>query len=680
MKKYILAAALLLTACSQARDSSAEPALPDVSQTEISQGSETQSETVTSSEGQADPVSQIAAPLLSHKSGFYEKGFMLEMTAPEGCTVYYTTDGSTPTVKSKVYTEPVKLIDRTPEANFLSEAGGISAGGDFRPKGQVKKANVIRAIAADSRGNISPVSNATYFVGIDKYPVPVISLKTDTSNLFNKETGIYVLGSTYDNWVKEQTGNFEPWQAQGNYSMRGREWERPVNFEFIDGDTVFEQDCGIRIMGAASRSATQKSFRLTARTDYGEKNFKFPLIPDNERSDGNGNVDKYRSFVLRNGGNDHEFANIRDPLLQDLATGGDFETMQHTPVVVFLDGEYWGAYTLAEDYSDHYIENNYSTDKDDAFDDNNIIFLKKGGIEDGKEEDIELYNEMFDFITSNDMSNAANYEKASTMLDIHSYADYLAVSLYICNHDAYYDNNNWAMWRVRETGDAEKADGRWRMMVYDIDFSSGIYDGNDVNINSIRQMLDKKPSDINEDGDPIRDPVKMIHSLLENKDFRNELVNSLCDMRNISFERGRAVDHLLEMYDVYAKLIPDTLERFGPEWVLHGGADKHFDDQINGLAAFLDSRYDKFPKMIGDAFDLGNTAEIRISYDDSKGKVYVNGKAVPSDFKGIYFADIPISVTCTANNGSEGKKALQGCREENGKIRVSDGAVINVTF
>ncbi|MGN0692320.1 MAG: CotH kinase family protein, partial [Oscillospiraceae bacterium] len=374
--------------------------------------------------------------VFSHESGFYKDSFKLEITCPDPeAKIYYTTDGSIPNEASTLYSGPITLKNRTNEPNVLSAQTGISVGERYIPREKVTKANVIRAVAVFGDGSTSDVLSGTFFVGIDREKeygsVPVISVMTDFDNLFDYETGIYVMGETYDKWIAEDENNkdLEGWRAKGNYTNRGREWERPVSFELIaaDGTVGFSQDMGVRIMGAASRNAPQKSLRFTAREEYGSKSVSYELIPDNIRSDGEGKVEKYKSFLLRNGGNDCDFAKIRDPLFQECVTGRRFETQQYTPCVAFINGEYWGMYTITEDYNDNYIENNYGIDN------NNVIMIKCGEIEEGEESDISYYNEMYDFIVGNDMSVPENYEKACEMLDMGSCIDYAAFNLYIFN-------------------------------------------------------------------------------------------------------------------------------------------------------------------------------------------------------------------------------------------------------
>lgn len=621
------------------------------------------------------------AVVFSEESGFYDKGFSLEISCAEtSAKIYYTTDGSDPDENDTLYTAPIKLENRTSEPNVLSSAKGMCSGADYIPRKNVDKANVIRAVAVLPDGTKTEVSNGTFFIGIDrekKYAnVPVISLCTDSKNLIDYDIGIFVKGKRYDEWLEEDPANasLQDWEKQGNYSNKGRDWERPVTVQYFDkdGKLAFTQDMGMRVMGAASRGNSQKSIRLFAREDYGKKSVEYEVIPDNMRSDKSGSVEKYKSFVLRNGGNDCDFAKVRDPYLQELAFGRNFETEQYIPCVVYIDGEYWGMYTLKESYSDNYIENNYGIDN------KNVILVKTGEIEDGNDEDIELYYQMYDFITENDMSNADNYSKASEMLDVTGFADYCAFNLYIFNQDSIFKDNNWEMWRVREP-DMQTAvsDGKWRMMVYDVDFSSGIYDGgSSFSQNNITDIFRYQISYNDAQNAPdYRHPVKLFTSLYENDDFRKELVNALCDIRNINFEKEHALNRLSEIADIYSKIVPDTFERFGPDWVANQDTEQYFSQKINELAVFIDGRYEKFPNIMQKALSLGNKAELTLSLDG--GTAVINSSQIPAadGFKGIYFTDYDISVKALPD---EGKKFVrweyEGCTisdENSSEITVS---------
>ena len=596
----------------------------------------------------------------SAESGFYDQKFDLTLTCSEAdAMIFYTTDGSIPDRTSTAYTGPISIRNKTKSANVWSAITGISAGNAYVPNGPVNKGTIIRAIAYLADGTATPVANASYFVGIDREAsygdVPVISLITDGDNLFDYETGIYVLGKTHDDWLKKDPSHayLESWQMQANYTNSGREWEREISVELItsDGSAGFVQDMGVRIMGGASRNQAQKSLKLIAREDYGKKSLKYELIPGNLRSDGTELLTKYKSFVLRVGGNDADFGRLRDPYLQTLVSECDFETQQSTPCVVFLNGEYWGMYTITEDYSDNYFENNYGIDN------NNVVLLKCNTIEDGEEADIELYHELYYCITRQDMSVDRYYKEACELLDMDSFAEYCAFELYIANQDSIFENNNWRMWRVREADHAtEWSDGKWRMVAYDSDFSTGIYDGGTSFKNdNISAKLAASSEKEREENLEHYAPIELFRSLMKNEEFRLKLILALCDMRNVYFKTSRTNALLDEMAPDYVKLMPDTFKRFGPDWIAWQNTEDYMKGRIEEVRTFMNGRYSNFPSLMRKVFGLGAIKRLTIkSSDYTLGTVRLNNGTLDlaSDFNGMYFPELTITLTALPADGA----------------------------
>lgn len=590
-------------------------------------------------------------------SGFYDTKQEVALTCNvEGASIYYTLDGSTPDKTSTLYKNPITIAARTQEKNLLSAQTGTSASNDYIPAFAVDKGTVIRAIAYLPDGSTTPLTQATYFIGLDrgKYGnVPIISLSTDFESLYDYETGIYILGKSYDDWIAEDSSReyLDGWQKHGNYSNSGKEWERPVSVELItaDGTVGFTQNMGLRIMGGASRNQAQKSLKLISREEYGQKNLIYELIPDN--FDVNGElITKYKSFVLRVGGNDADFARLRDPYLQALASDAHFCTQQTTPCVVFINGEYWGMYTITEDYTDNHFENNYGVDN------KNVVVIKRGEIEEGEEEDLELFHEMYEFITQNDMSKSKAYEKACEMIDIDSFADYFAFELYIANQDSIFENNNWRMWRVRNADNtSEYSDGKWRFAAYDNDYSTGIYSGEDsASEDNISSRLE--PSSEKERLHNLEHyvPIELFHALLENKEFRSKLLLALCDMRNIYFEPKHAKAVLDEMSGPYLRLMPDTFLRFGPDWIANQDTKNYYSNKVTELSKYLTQRYSAMPKLLRNAFDLDSANILFITTDNTDmGTVLLNERKLDlsSSFQGIYFAKTFVTVTAVPAEG-----------------------------
>ena len=605
--------------------------------------------------GAAEESYEDATLTFSLPSGFYPEPQELEITCSvEDSLIYYTTDGSMPTEDSQILDYTLELGDTTDLPNVLSAIGGVCPDELYIPEQNVMKAHVIRAMAWLPDDTYTPVYSATYWIGADREELygtmPVVSLMMEYDDLMGYENGIYILGKAYDDYMAEDGRKLDAWDYPANYQIRGREGERPVAVEFLpfEGEG-FSMDMGIRIKGGASRSYNAKSLRLIAREEYGQKAITYPVFDNNQREDGNGLVEKYKSITLRAGGNDVRFAVIRDPLIQKMATGMRFTSQATKPCVLFINGEYWGVKTITEEYSDNYIQYNYDVDN------KNVIIMKNGKLEEGEDEDIALYEQMYDFITQNDMTDPANYEAACEMIDMDELVDLAAMHLYIYNEDGIFESNNWQMWRARETDDSNPvADGKWRFLSYDVDFSSGVYEGGKTHTfdNITPVLLTKEEYEGRHTG-------VMIQALWENPDFRQKLLTALCDARNIFFDANRFAEIFGEMRAEYEPYMPETFRRFGPNWIASWDPAHYYGEKLDEINVFFGLRHKNFPYLMKKVLRLSEPWDLTVfSSDLTKGTVLLNGRPLDEfltreqGFTGMYFAETPVTLTAVPADGA----------------------------
>lgn len=597
------------------------------------------------------------APVFDVESGFYLEPFTLHITFSDpACQIHYTLDGSVPDATDPVWPGELFMDRSTQKEDPLSQIGGTSLDTDAYtlPDMDFPSAHVVRAVAVYPDGNLSAVTSATYFVGYYRSrlygDLPVISLIVEPDALFDYDTGIYMLGKTFQEWQSQQEESFEAWQAVGNFSNRGREWERLVTVDFLMSETEhFQQEMGVRIKGGTSRTAPQKSLRLIAREEYGQKNVKYDLFPGNVKESDGTPVEKYKSVTLRNGGNDRGGALIRDPFITKLSEGMRFETADNRPVMAFINGEYWGIYTLHEEYSDNYIGYHYDMDN------KNVITMKNGEVEDGEDEDLALYEEMYDLIAYGDMTDEDEYEAACQLLDMGSYADYIALTLYICNDDSIFDGNNWQLWRVREPESEDgPADGKWRVMLFDSDHAAGVYQSG---ANYMERNIENRLFEEFEDGHPAR----LAQSLIYSDAFLEELVLSMCDVRNLYFEKQRLASLFLDMSSKYTPYAPDTFRRFGPMWGPFWDPKGAFGNNLQSIPTFFNGRYDGFLSIVQEAFALEDPVTVTLVCEGD-GQILINGRTVPiTDSLTVqYFPEYPITLSAVTDSGFAGWQVTEG--------------------
>ncbi len=327
-----------------------------------------------------------------------------------------------------------------------------------------------------------------------------------------------------------------------------------------------------------------------------------------------------------------------------------------------------------------------------GIDSQNIVVVKCGEIDEGYEEDFELFDSTYKFITENDMSVEANYEEAKKLLDMRSLCEYVAFETYIYNQDSLAENNNWAMWRVRTNDMAtDWSDGVWRMMVYDTEYSTGVYnEGKTFDTDTITRIMayDKSKHE------SINYPVEMFLALYENEDFKNEFINSICDIRNYDFSKDYAAKKCNELASLYKPLAKDSILRNGPDWVAYWqDPDDYYKKKIGEVNFFLMGRYTQFLDITRRALGLEKQVAVEVSVDDiNNGAVQINNTVLDMNrlsnntFNGDYFKESPIILKAIPSEGHEfASWEVKGATVENIdemtiRLTLTEDAQIKVNF
>ena len=385
----------------------------------------------------------------SHERGFHTQPFYLKIHSEREMPVYYTLDGSEPSESSNLLSDSIYMDTRDNDPNVIStilttQPPPVNVITDWEPPvGLVKKATVIKCRSFKDGVATSPVYSATFFVdpqGADRYTLPVFSFITDSMNLFDYDSGIYVPGVFADS-TNNRTGNF---------FERGIEWEKPVHIEYFekDGEAVIVQDGGLRIHGQYSRRAPQKSLRLYARNEYGKKLFTHPLLPKKD-------VDEYKRIVLRSSITTFD-SRFGDAFIADNLRNLDFEIQDYQPVVVFMNGEYWGVHNMRDYIDKHYINSLYPEVHEDSI--NMLRF--NGQIMEGSSDN---YWQLINFVRNNKLSVPENFNQVRQWIDYSNYLDYVITEIYMANRD--WPGNNHTYWQPQIPG------SKWRWILNDLDAS-----------------------------------------------------------------------------------------------------------------------------------------------------------------------------------------------------------------
>ncbi|MBR3099593.1 MAG: CotH kinase family protein [Clostridia bacterium] len=327
-------------------------------------------------------ASRAEKPALLTPGGFYRDSVTVRAQAPEGTVLRYTTDGDTPTAKSKAF-----------------PADGLT----------LKKTAALRVRAFREDCVPSETVSASYFINDDPL-TPIVSLITDDKYLFSKKTGILVKG----------TGSIP------NYS---KGWEYPTNIEYYtaEGECRVNQMATFTCSGHSARVNAQKSIAVYARKSWGSDRFAFNPFPTRD-------YESYKSILLRSANSDWSATRLRDVVASSLAEGQGILYQDHQVIQVYINGDYYGHYNLREKINKYFVAQYEGVTDEEEIDSIDILartgtdqFLQNGDNTD--------WLALCDFCKRNDLNDPENLAYVEERLDIGNMFTHAAYEIILGNVD-----------------------------------------------------------------------------------------------------------------------------------------------------------------------------------------------------------------------------------------------------
>jgi len=451
--------------------------------------------------------------LFSHAAGSYTSSFSLSLSRINSSNkIIYTIDGSTPQENDWQYIDPITIQNNSFKENVYSD---ISTSPFWRtPSEKVYKANVIRARAFVNGCPVSKTVTNSYFVGNelnDRYRFDILSLTSDPSNLFGNKNGIYVGGENAD--------------IGGNFTLKGEEWEREAHLElFRNGTKHLDWDIDIRTHGRYSRLKPQKSLRI-----YTQDSISFNFFPDK-------NISSYKRLILRTTDTHASTTLFKDELCSMIIKDLNIDYQSYLPLIVFVDGEYWGIHNLRERQDKFYVQNNFNTDPE------NIDMLEFSLDADEEiEGDKAEYDQLINFIETHDLSINENYLAVSEKIDIDNFIDYQISHIYFSNYD--WPRNNVRTWK------SKGPEGKWRFMFFDCDVCMIEDDYNHLfDFLSGNEKYDRH--------------TLIFRSLLKNEQFKQLFVSIFFNYLNTVFSPSKLLPLVNEFEIRYSPMVQEHINRW----------------------------------------------------------------------------------------------------------------------
>jgi len=331
--------------------------------------------------------------------------------------VFYTIGGDPPTRRARKYTGPITLRDTV----------------------------VIRARAYKAGHLPSNIATRTV-LNAPSHTLPIIALTVDPYRMFHTIRGLHEMGPDASTEYPHHGANF--WS--------NRELVGHAEFMNPDGELVLSTGAGVRMFGGFSRGIAKKSFKISARSEYGSPVFEYPVFGE----DTGAWLDE---IVIRSGGQDALDAGIRDALATWLAQDMNVDLRRYAPAVLYINSKYWGIYQMRDPIDPNTLGRRHSVDPE------TIRIASGEGLYQSNH-----FREIRKYISQHAPTDAGAMAWMENRVEVSSFVDWLLLQIFLDNHDG----GNCRYWN------SESSTSKWRWIFYDLDLAM-----NDPTTDTVHRML-----------------------------------------------------------------------------------------------------------------------------------------------------------------------------------------------
>lgn len=391
---------------------------------------------------------------------------------------------------------PVSLELSGPGEIYYSLDSSLPSLGGSLYQGPISldKTCVVRAIAVEEGALPSRALTLTYIIN-EGHSLPVLSLVSDDGAEFS---------GMYSNGVKgmETQGSLALYEEGGSFTI----------------------PCGIRMHGETSLILPKKNMSVRFRGSYGQASLDYDIF--------GGGVTEFTNLILR-AGQDFYSGIIRNELCQNLCLNSSDAVISTRSkyCVLYIDGVYSGIYALMEKTNEQLYASIAGVSRDSVT-----------VIESQVWTNTELYDSVFRFCLTNDMSQDENYQHFLSLMDVDSLIDWILIEGYCANADLSYGNLRYC----RST----ENDGKWRLMFYDLDSTFLDQSQNYYNLLSPYSIENRQVS-------------SLIGRLLKNEDFVHALLTRAGELLNGPLTNENTVAEIRRLAEQIEPEVERDYARFG---------------------------------------------------------------------------------------------------------------------
>ena len=312
-------------------------------------------------------------------------------------------------------TDSVKLELKAEGRIYYTDDGSLPTKNstEYTEPIKITESGIIRAVAVEDGQLESRAITCNYILN-QEHDLPVVCLVSDSKKQFveiyeNKETGV----------------------------------EIPGNISYYDNGGSFSINCGIKMHGFSTLELAKKNMSVRFRGSYGESKLNYDLF--------DGGVTEFTNLLLRGGG-DQTYSIVRNEACMNVAMqfSDAFIGQRNKYCVLYVNGEYRGIYALMEKTNEQLYASIAGVSE-------SSVVMNEATVD----SDDEMYEDIIDFILMEDMSVPENYQKVCDAIDIDSLVDW-------CVFEGWTGNNDLTSGNMRYVKSTEN-DGKWRLMLYDLD-------------------------------------------------------------------------------------------------------------------------------------------------------------------------------------------------------------------